>query len=1706
MNFKQIMLIGLIIIILSSVSFVCASNSNDVNDFNLTESTQDSIYVDNLHGNDKNNGQTWDDSLKTISNAVKVANKDDTVYLANGTYGGLKNTKITIDKSISFIGDTNTKIDGANKNYLFIIKDDVKVTFKNIKFINAFKNKNIDGSSDNVYGAALEINNAEVIIENCQFINNNISHGSSGDVYGASISNLGNLSVFNSQFIGSSMDSGDGHYGFGSAIYSSGNLVINNSSFTKSSGNKFSRGSAIYNAGLAIIDNSTIADTYTKEESMGSAIFNSGVMTLSNSIIENNTIERYDFNYIYGNVFNSGSLIATCNIFRNNTGYYKQPNSEYEGCPTIYNIGDLNLTYNLFIDNIGFNKVVKDVFLNGGNSVHIDNNWWGSNNNPSTTKSINFDKATSWIVLDISPKYSNLDMGQNIDIVASWRLSNSNQTILQLPFNLIFTSDNQSQKRLPANGLYVYNFNSTQTKGSYEVNVGFYRFNQTIQIDVGKVNTTLSVDVASEIYFDENLVVNVVLKDENSKNVNGVVKCSLNGEIQNITISRGRGTATFSKLIPDDYELKLTYDGSDVYSKSFKQVGIVVKKRDIDLKIDDIDDIMVGQNFSISVNLNCKDVQGPANLYINGILKQVIYLKNGNNLINFTNFRDGEYNITVGLMGNQYYNPNNASVILNVNKFNVAFDAECENISVGQNAILKINSTNNFTGELIISINGVNSTVFIKNKTSEFILANLSSGKYDVDLIFKGNDLFKPANYSLSFEVSKFSSAIIVNIEDNTITVNTNPNNCTGSISLYINRKHYESNLKNGVVTFDVDFDEGTNYIYVIYNGDDYYNQSSWNTTIGQAEAYAIMADNITAWEYNDFNYTAQIFEANGMAMPNKAIIIKIDSQTFNITTNNLGVAVLPLNLASGNYTVIAIHNNLTTVSSILVKVIDFNLTSNNVSYGENIVVVASFEENITGKVNFTVSNNLTNVVDIINGKASFIIENLKCGIYNVEAVYIKGVLSKSKTTAFKVDKLDSKFSYDISEAGLGQSEIITVTADNLTGQIKFIIDDGEYLKDIENSQAILELDNLAGGIHKLTIIYLGDEYHKNSTVETEFGIKTLITDIILSVNDTTYGKGITVVAKLNENATGNVSFTVNNLKSLSNVENGIATWTFGGFDVGTYRISADYLGDNTFLSSGNSTSFKINKASSSIDIYVDGVYLDENIRIYAKLSPNATGNVSFSMKDYYSPRNKPVINSQSSWYISPLNEGNYTIFAVYGGDKNYLASSSYYILTVNQSRSILDVEVNDVSSNDRVVIRVSLTSNKNETISGSVNVLLNGKTYAVRVSDGKGSLNIGKLNPGNYTVSAIFEGNEKYSDSSAVSSFMVSDYLLESVLTSVDVVKYYVGDVKLIASLTNSKNKPISKAELLVDINGVKTVYVTDDEGKIYVDTNYPLGKYAVNIRFEGSDSYYPSQTNATIEILSTIESEDVTKLYGTGTQYFAIFKDLNGKALSNTEVFFKINNKIYNYTTFPNGIVRLNINLRPGVYDITAINPVTGENATNKLTMYLKLMYNKDVVNYFGAKSIYKVRAYGSDGKPVGEGKVVKFIIAGKTYYAKTNKYSYAVVSVNLKSNVYKVSATYNGTTVYNKITVKPVLTTKITSNIKTKKTRFIAKLVNLKGKAVKGKIITFKINGKKFYAKTNANGVAFKDIKLTLKKGTYKMYTIYGKSIITNKIRVR
>uniref|UniRef100_UPI003864D2B4 Ig-like domain-containing protein n=1 Tax=Methanobrevibacter sp. TaxID=66852 RepID=UPI003864D2B4 len=746
-------------------------------------------------------------------------------------------------------------------------------------------------------------------------------------------------------------------------------------------------------------------------------------------------------------------------------------------------------------------------------------------------------------------------------------------------------------------------------------------------------------------------------------------------------------------------------------------------------------------------------------------------------------------------------------------------------------------------------------------------------------------------------------------------------------------------------------------------------------------------------------------------------------------------------------------------------------------------------------------------LVSIIDGKAVYVIKNLTFGRWEVTAFYANGIFnSTSQKTSFEVEKLNPTIVLDIVEAFVGQTERIVARADGLKGNITFVVDDHGHDVGIIDGEASIFLSNLDGGRHTLKVIYSGDDSHKNATLECEFYIKTQETDIVISVNETSYGETITVVARVDGNAGGVMRFSVDGLCATSAIEGGIATWSFGGLDVGRYTIMADYSGDNQFISASKSADFRITRAQSTIEVYVDDVVLDENIRIYARVSPNATGKVSFRMVDYYSPRDKDVVNSTASWLIAPLMNGQYTIIATYRGDSNYYSSTTTYILNVSQTRSVLTVEANDVSKSDNVVIKITLMSRSGEYITDSVNVQIGSKSYRINVRNGAGTLNLGRLAPGNYTVQASYGGNKNYSSSKASCQFEVSDSQIESILTCENVTKYYGSDVKFVISLTNAKNKALSYQTVYITVKGVETAYISDEDGKIYIDINNTLEKYDVYGEFRGSDTYYPSNATGTIEVLSTVQSEDVVKLYGSGVQYFAIFKDFNGKALSNADVMFRIAGKLYNYTTFPNGIVRLNINLSPGTYEIVAMNPLTGENATNTLTIYNILMENSDVANYFGANSVYRVRAFGNDGKPVEGGNMVTFYVDGKTYHIKTDSNGYATLSVRLNPKQYVITAEFNGTRVSNIITVKPVLTTKITSSKKSKKTKFSAKLLDTNGNPLKGKKITFKIKGKKYKAKTNKKGIASIKIKLKLKKGTYKIYTIYGKSKVINKIKVK
>lgn len=1710
---------------LSSVSASDLALNNTDNftvgdDIHLASDENDnSIYVDS-HGISSNDG-SFDSPVNTLSAAISKAHENGTIYIAGGEYKGVSNTRLTIDKSLNFIGSNNTIIDGQNMNYIFTISDGVSVTFKNIKFINSYKAPESYSTSYNskVYGAAIDIKNASVLVDNCFFINSILSYGSrDNQVYGGAISNFGDLTILNSIFINNTALSTSGLFSYGGAVYNNGKLRIFNSSFLNSKSVDFGYGAAIANDGELMMDSSIISYSTALHECKGSAIFNTGNFVLTNSVVENNYIERANFNYIYGVIYNSGSLTACGTVFRNNTGYYDNMPA-YKGSPNIYNIGNLNITYCAFMDNAEYDGISSDIYINGGNVISIDNNWWNTNENPylASTK-INVDEVNSWLIFNLIPDYSKLNISDSITLKALWtnNIDLLPQINLMPIFNVTFNTTVNNNKIIESkkliNGSCEFIFNYTQNKGSYEVLAILGSFNQTALVDVGKTLSYLTFTLKDNITYLDDLIIDVEVTGADNGIPTGSVLLKIDGEVYSVDLINGTGQFIISDLTPKKYDLDIIYEGSESYFKAFNKTTATIQKQDVNLSLN-IPEIKVGQKGSIIVTLFPKGVQGQAILYVDGTRKKIVYLYNGDTTISLNNFAEGEYNITLQFVETTFYYPATVSGILNVTRYDSAINITSSDINVGENATITIKVyPDSLRGEATLIINGVNETIFIDDAVTNITISNLNAGQYNVSLLFNGDLRYYPVNTSTSFKVLRTPTLLDVNLTQDeknlngTITVKTNNVNCSGIVGVYINYNLYKLNLTSGNAKFSVKYDKGTNYIFVFYEGDKYFEGATWNTTIGVADEFIFIGENSTGFEGNDFNYSVRLIELTGIPMPNRIISVEFDGKKYNVTTNDKGYAYFNLNLLCGLYIISASYKNTTINNTLTVKSIDFNLTFTDIDYGENEIIKAIFDEGVGGKVNFIIGD-LTEFADIVNGTALYNSSSLNVGNYTLKAIYSNDLTNLTKIGYFKVSKANLTFDIDAGEATPYIDELINVfNLKNATGDIIFIFNGTEYSIPISNSQAILNLSKLIEGNYSLSIKYAGDNNYNGFVKSINFYVKEFASTLTLTSDDSVYGKDITITAKLNNNATGIVRFSVGNLTKDINIVNGEAIWKFTGLDVGNYNVSANYGGNAYYIASSNTTSISISKANSTIELYVKEVCLNENIRIYANLSPNATGSVSFSMIGYFTPRNKPISDSKSSWYIAPLNTGQYTVIAKYAGDNNYYASETTYLLNISQRKSILDVEIDDARISDRVICKVSLKTKDGEGLTSKVILKIGSSYYTIDVLDGSGALVIGKMSVGNYNYDVEYEGNENFTSASYSGNFKVVDDLLDVNLTADNLTKYYKGGEKLKITLKNSNNHAFSNQAIRVKLNSKEHTIFTDSKGQAFLDVDLNPGKYTAEVIFDETERYHESSIKVSVVVLSTAEGVDVVKLYGSGTQYFAVFTDSNGKVLGDTKVKFKIGSKSYTVKTLPNGVARMNINIKAGTYTISCVNPVTGEKLSNKITVYYKIMGNKDVSNYFGAKTTYKVRIYTDGKKPVGAGKAVTFKVNGKTYKVKTDKNGYAKLAVKLNPKKYTVTASYGGFKVSNKITIKKVLTAKNISKKKSKKTKFSAKLVNTKGKPLKGKKITFKIKGKKYTAKTNKKGIATITIKLNLKKGTYKIYTSYGKSKITNKIRIK
>ena len=168
-------------------------------------------------------------------------------------------------------------------------------------------------------------------------------------------------------------------------------------------------------------------------------------------------------------------------------------------------------------------------------------------------------------------------------------------------------------------------------------------------------------------------------------------------------------------------------------------------------------------------------------------------------------------------------------------------------------------------------------------------------------------------------------------------------------------------------------------------------------------------------------------------------------------------------------------------------------------------------------------------------------------------------------------------------------------------------------------------------------------------------------------------------------------------------------------------------------------------------------------------------------------------------------------------------------------------------------------------------------------------------------------------------------------------------------------------------------------------------------------------------------------------------------------------------------------------------------------------KIINNKNVIVDYNGKAMFKVRVIGNNGKIAGKNEVVVMKVKGKSYNVKTDAKGYATKTFDFTPGKYTITATYKGSTVKNTITIKKVLKADSATMKKAKKIKYSATLKTSKGKAISGKKITFKINGKTYSAKTNKKGIAIVSFK-NLKVGKYSVVVKYLKSQVKTTLKIK
>ena len=1471
-------------------------------------------------------------------------------------------------------------------------------------------------------------------ISGSKFTNNKAQYG------GAAYFNKGFVTITDSVFENNIATAEGGAVGFSRASVKDLVVSINNSSFV---GNKAPVAGAIFTN----VDSKITNSNFTKNTaSKGGAVLNENgaKLTVDNSTFKDNAADSYG-----GAVLNNGELIVTNSVFDANDILNRGSAGVDHGGAAIYNwenakldISKSNFTNNIknYVNGdrlVGAVTTIGNATIRDSYFVNNSGRWGGA---LAATGGVS-GSAINTISVDGTKFVNNTALYGGAMFV--WA---SNYTISNSVFdnNSAFGKGDMSpndnnggalivtQDNIPVSGKIV-NSNFTNNKAQYGgaawINEG------TVDIDGSNFINNTATTTAGAIGFDSQYT-KIIATVDSSKFVNNTAG-SYAGAIYNLG--------------------DLTVSGSE-FDNNKAQFGDIIYNNKI-----------YNKEGILSIN---------GNKYSN-------YTENKAPIINI-----GDIN-TISSTG---------GIIVTV------LDNKTVNVCYGD--VVTLHATVVADGVLVAG-----QKLFFVIDNVEYIANSLGNGSYiasyevkdvgskTVGIVYDGSDVnIKTGMLNISKATPDLTvGALNITVGDLEIITVTGPKDATGLITLTLNGIDYILPIYNGEAKFyfqDLTADEYE--VSASYSGDNHYVAAENSTVFKVDKVLANLKINV---EDITFGENGLVIITLPSDIDGSVVTVNVNGKVYPVTVEN-GFAKLPLReLNAGDYTISAVFAGndkyLPGVSNALLTVSKadpaLNVFISDVDYGGifniNVALTGVDAIGLNGNVIVTV-NNKDYTVAVTDGKGNATGVKLAAGTYDFTAKFAgsDNYNDVSDSGNFKVNKVDSAIYVAVNDIKVGEDAVITVKLfGDATGSVTVNVNGKDYTEPVVNGVVNVKVSGLKADTYDVAVKYSGDNNYNDAVATSSFTVSKVDPTMDVTVDGIVFGEDLTVEAVLPADATGKVVIVVDGTPYTANITDGKATQVVKDLTAGYHTVSVKYDGDDKYNDVVVDGFVIVDKAQPVLGVVIADVNYGNEFAIEATLtgvnSTPLTGNVIVTVNGKFYVVN--VTDGKGTLTGVKLAAGTYGFTAVWAGNDNYAAVDENGDFKVNKLNSTVAVNADDIKVGENVTVSVNVPSDA----TGNVIVTVDGKDYTVAIVDGKAVKTIADLKANNYTVTVKYAGDNNYNPNQNTTKFTVSkisDYNMNITVP---------GDVKVGEDAVIIVNVP-KDASGNVTVSVGKDVYnavISNGSAKVVV-SGLGAGVYNVSATFT-DDKYAQNKANATVVVSKITDyNMNVTVPEFKEGVNSTISVDLPKDATGTVTV--EIDGKKYT-ANVTNGTAKVNIPaLSAGNHNITTTysGDAKYDSMTKKGNITVIPNVNldvNDVVMFYHDGTRLVAKLTDSQGKPIVNA-TIYFNINGVDYAKSTDDNGTASMGLNLDSNVYAVTVTYNGSDIYSKIsknvtvTINPSIIAKDLVKMYQNDTKFYAKFIGSDGKALVNTTVRFNIHGVFYNRTTNDDGIA--ELGIMLRPGNY------------------